>query len=309
MRVVVLFGDRRDRARLTASLAGTASVVTVDQLADARRALRAPGTIAALVCVHVAESASALAAVRDLRGRFPALALIVYCDLHGLARRTLVALIRAGASDVIFRGVDDGRAVVLDAVAGAARHTHAHEIRERLSGSVCGELRTYFAFGLQTPQAADDLDAAAASLGLSRRTLSRRFAALGAPTPRRFFRWTRLLLAAALLRERGRTLPSVAHELHFESASALRLQLRRYAGVGVTSASRGEASRASVFAQVWGAFARAIGGEAPAPEGGTPPARMTPAPTATTPSPRVPPPNASASPSSGQGSGIDDTSR
>jgi AraC-like DNA-binding protein len=237
VRVIVLFGSRRDRLRIAESLAGSAAVAAADDLAEATRALGHPDARACIVCVTPERVAVAIAAIGALRAAFPSRALIAWCDLHELDRPSLVATIRAGASDLLFRGIDDGRTVARHALANAVRGSCAADLLRDLQPTVPADLLPFLRHGLHTPAAADELDATAAALGMARRTLAKRLALLGAPPPRRFFSWTRLLLAGALLAEPGRTLQAVALELGFESTPALRLQLRRYAGVIVTSSS------------------------------------------------------------------------
>jgi AraC-like DNA-binding protein len=235
MRVALLFGSRPDRLRFAGALEGSAEIVAADALSDAWPLLEAPGTRACIVCVHAPAAPLAIGVIRELRQAFPALPIVAYCDVHALDRQHLIGAIRAGATDLIFRGIDDGAAVARHVLAQAVRHTHADELLRRLTPSLEPALLEFVRFGLQHPTAASDLDMTAAALGMARRTLTKRLQLLHAPPPRRLFTWTRLLLAGSLLSDPGRSAQSVALELELESGGALRQLLRRYADVALSA--------------------------------------------------------------------------
>ncbi len=235
MRVALLFGSRHDRLRFAGALEGSAEIVAADAVADAWPLLEHPGTSACIVCVQTPVAPLAIGAIRELRQAFPALPIVAYCDVHELDRQDLIGTIRAGATDLIFRGIDDGVTVARHVLAQAVRHTHADELLRTLAPQLAPALLDFVRFGLQHPTAADDLDMTAAALGMARRTLTKRLQRLEAPPPRRLFTWTRLLLAASMLSEPGRSVQSVALELELESAGALRQLLRRYADVALSA--------------------------------------------------------------------------
>lgn len=254
LHVAVLYGDRRDQLRLGSALAGRATLEWLDRPAEATLALTRTLTDVLIVCLTTAGAPSAISAIRAVRAAFPSLAIVAYCDVHELDRQALVRTIQAGATDLIFRGIDDGRTVAQHALAHAVHVTHVDRWLTEFRPLIREELRPYLRHGLLTPAAADDLSGTAAAFGLARRTLSKRLAALGAPPPRRFFTWTRLLLAASLLSEPGRSLQSVALQLQLGSANALRQLLQRYAGLSVTAGG----DRRDVRPTVKAAFSQAL---------------------------------------------------
>lgn len=89
-----------------------------------------------------------------------------------------------------------------------------------------------------------DVARAAAALGLTRQTLRNHLVRHGLPRPQTFLVWCRLLAAASLLDERGRTLDSVALQLNFSSGQNLGAALRRYVGANITTLRFGEVSPA-----------------------------------------------------------------
>jgi hypothetical protein len=70
--------------------------------------------------------------------------------------------------------------------------------------------------------------------------------------------WCRLLLVTRLLEEPGRTVESIALQLDYPSASALRNQVRRFLGMTLS-----EAAAQGGFAFALERFARAMGRRAP----------------------------------------------
>jgi AraC-like DNA-binding protein len=240
VQVVVLFGGRQEHGRLASALTGAATVVAAESLQDAHPLLEHAETRVCVVCVEARAAARSIGAIRELAERFPGLAVVAYCDVHELDRQALISTVRSGATDLIFRGIDDGQAVARHVLAHAVRRTHASALFDELAPRMPAGLRPFLQHGLQHPAAADALDETAAVFALARRTLAKRLLRLGAPSPRRFFTWTRLLLAGALLADPGRTLQSVALELQLDSGTSLRHLLRRYAGLGrAGSVSRG----------------------------------------------------------------------
>ena len=238
MHVVVLFGSRRDRLRLAESLAEVASCSSADSLSEARSRLAlADEPTVCIVCTGPTTAPVAVGAIAELRAAFPTLPIVAHCDVHEVDRQALIATIRAGASDLLFRGIDDGRTVMRHVLAAAVQHTHAEALLARFASQLTEPLLELMRFGLEHPDATEDLDVTAAAFGVARRTLAKHLEQVGAPSPRRFFTWMRLLLAASLLTDPGRSVQAVAVQLRFESGGALRQLLRRYADVSVSSAT------------------------------------------------------------------------
>ncbi len=92
----------------------------------------------------------------------------------------------------------------------------------------------------------------ARSLNLSRRTLLRWCERAELPPPRKLLAWMRILLAAELLDDPGRTVLSVAHSCGYSSDSGLRRVTQKFVGSSPTELRRrGAFARASkVFLEV-----------------------------------------------------------
>ena len=233
LQVVVLLGDRIDEQRLTSALGNRADILAHAGLASAQRALRDLRTSVVVVCLRTAQAATALAAIRDVRRSFSRLSIVVSLDVREVDRQLLVQAVHAGAADLILHGIDDGAQVARHVLDNARVLSLAEQWLTELAPELSVPLFPFVRYGLRTPSAADSLEVSAAALGLARRTLSLKLAAIKAPPPRRLFTWTRLLLASSLLSERGRSLHRVALQLHLPSANSLRQLLQRYARVSV----------------------------------------------------------------------------
>jgi AraC-like DNA-binding protein len=86
----------------------------------------------------------------------------------------------------------------------------------------------------------------AKALYLSRRTLLRWCERAELPPPRKLLAWMRILLAAELLDDRGRTVLSVAHTCGYSSDSGLRRVTQKFLGASPTTLrERGAFTRAS----------------------------------------------------------------
>ncbi len=69
------------------------------------------------------------------------------------------------------------------------------------------------------------------ALGVHRKTLVDRLKAAQLPSPRAIIGWCRLLVAARVLDDPGRTVEQVALMLDFPSGTALRNMCKRYTGL------------------------------------------------------------------------------
>jgi transcriptional regulator GlxA family with amidase domain len=75
-------------------------------------------------------------------------------------------------------------------------------------------------------------------LHLSERTVLRWSTRAGLPPPRRLLAWMRMLLAASLLDDPGRSVLSVAHACGYASDSSLRRAMQDFLGTGPTALRR-----------------------------------------------------------------------
>jgi len=117
------------------------------------------------------------------------------------------------------------------ALASARRETAAANILRVVEPLVPRPLWAFFSYCAVNATRPLDVEHVAAELRVHRRTLAGRLARAGLPGPRKIVAWHRLLHAARLLEEPGRSLERIAEELAFPSASALHNLFCRYTGL------------------------------------------------------------------------------
>ena len=234
MTLVALVLDAGARARIGAAVRGRGGMGETRfcaRLAEVRQALGAGGVHALLVEPDDAGGRPTSALVREVRERFPRVTVVAYCAPRPARSGAIVDLVRAGAHQLLLRGVDDEghslRLVIDEAEQRAAGELVRAQVRARVAEAAWPLAELYLTRLAQPPSIAE----AAAALGVHRRTLLNRLQLAGCPPPAELRTWCRLFVAARLLEEPGRTVESVAHQLEFPSAGAFRNALKRSTGL------------------------------------------------------------------------------
>jgi AraC-like DNA-binding protein len=187
---------------------------------------------------------------RMLRAEYPRVPVLIYAPLTAAASRTIVALARAGITNVIIAGYDDlNHAVrpILDASASACTAEAAYV---RLSAVASPGVAAILSYALRYATAAPTVAAAARALRVHRKTLAAWCLASGAPSPRVLITWCRLVIAAERLAEPRWPAERVARAFGFGSGSALAGLIRRH--IGLTRAeirARGSGTVIEMLAQ------------------------------------------------------------
>lgn len=252
-RVAALVVGTTQRARISEALRGTASVQFIE-LAD--ELLGAP--VDARVDMIISEladraGASTVPAIATLRERFPSLPILAYVGLTPHDLRGLVTATRAGVNAVIVAGVDDGVGVLTGRLSAARSGQTSELIMEAARPLVPRSLWAFFrCCAIHSTHPIDVADAARA-LGIDRKTIRNRLLKAGLPLPRSVIAWNRLLHAARLLDDPGRSVEHVATILEFPSASAFDNMLRRYAAL-----TPGELRTRGAFAWLLDAYIAAL---------------------------------------------------
>jgi len=214
------------------------------------------GTVSATVVfvdattIDVAETA-----LRRIRANFPVHPLIAYYNGRGLTPRNLITVAQSGITELLQSDIDDSRLTFARILNSASRVTYAQTLADLLKNDVPEELHSVFLFSLEHAGRRLEVTELAATVGLSKRTLSWRMAQHGAPSPRVFLTWCRLLVASLLLNDSGRTLDSVADQLNFSGGHSLGAVFFRHMGQGIISLRR-----LGVLNQALTAFRREISG-------------------------------------------------
>jgi len=174
---------------------------------------------------------SRLPAVTALRERFPSTILLgVPRAMRPLDLQEIVPLVRAGLHDLVFLDPSvDARQMVAGALTRAQLDSAEECVLRALVIPQSPDSRRLIETCVRRGRDGWGVKELANALGVRRSTLARRFRRVGLAPPARVLIWTRLLLAARLLEDSGRTVAAVAHELRYPSAAALRRTLKREA--------------------------------------------------------------------------------
>jgi AraC-like DNA-binding protein len=152
-------------------------------------------------------------------------------------------------AEVVLRGVED----TADGIALAVRHAQGTVMQglmdEVLPPYVTGRARRLLLAAAEAVAAGGHAPDLAALLGVTETTVMRRCERLHLPPPRRLLAWVRVLLAAKLLDQPGRTSQSVAYACGYSAEAALRRVVKEFLDVSVTELRKRGALRtaAGVF--------------------------------------------------------------
>lgn len=166
--------------------------------------------------------------VMHARREFPSLPIVAWCPLSAEAMHEVLLLTKAGVDDVLVREYDDVDELLRGVLASARGRRTASEVLPLVAPLVPSDVLPIIACSLELAGRATSVETIARRLGVHRKTLVNRVAVAGLPTPSALIAWCRLLLAARLLEDPGRSVEQVALALDFGSGTALRNMLRRY---------------------------------------------------------------------------------
>lgn len=166
-----------------------------------------------------------------LRTRHPALELVAYADFTGRPAGDPFTLAQLGVRAVVPRGAANEAALLAAALDCAPGWTPLEELVERLREVLPASVHGWLEPVLRSPVEPRTVPELARRAGCSPRTLRRTLAAAGLPSPEQLLAWRRLLHAARLLEDPGRSVESVARTLELSSGAALRKTLRTMAGL------------------------------------------------------------------------------
>jgi AraC-like DNA-binding protein len=165
--------------------------------------------------------------VRRLRQAHPRLTLIAYVSPSPQRVREIFDAGRYGFAGLVVAGEDDAPRTLLSVIDQAEARALTGALRTELKELAPDALDAVL---LAVTRAHERLSpvSLAKLLGRSPRALTRRLAAEGLPSPQRLLGWARLIVAAHLLEDSGRSADRVAATLGFPSGSAYRNTCQRY---------------------------------------------------------------------------------
>lgn len=181
--------------------------------------------------------------MRGFLSRFSWLPVVAVVRPGPEALELLRTLGRWGVSEVIVEGVEDTPAGIAKAIRFAQGKLLQGLIEEMLPPYLPGRVRRLLFASAEAISVGGHSPDLAAILGVTETTVIRRCESLRLPPPRRLLAWMRVLLAARLLEEAGRTSQSVAYACGYATEAGLRRVMQNFLGLGITELRRRGALR------------------------------------------------------------------
>lgn len=223
--------DPSSRARLQDALRGQATVRFCEKQTELLAL--AENDLAGVVVLDMRDrdGNSTLGTVRVLRASFPSIPVVLYCAISPDTSRDVLAFARAGVNDLVLRDVDDIRLTLRTAMSNAADHCSARTILAELETVIPAAVTPLIRFCLENGRRALTVEDLAKELNVHRKTLVDRLSQARLPTPSSIISWCRLIVAARLLDDPGRSIEQVALLLDFPSGTSMRNMMKRYTGL------------------------------------------------------------------------------
>jgi len=184
--------------------------------------------------------------LRALLWEFPSATVLAAMELRSGRSHDVRTLGEWGITDIISIGEEDTHEAIARRLRDARGRPLQNLLQRCLPTSVSGRARTLLMEAAEVVSMGGRGRDLARSLHLSERTVLRWSERSGLPPPRRLMAWMRILLAASLLDDPGRTVLSVANACGYSSDSSLRRAMQDFLGTIPTTLRReGAFSRAS----------------------------------------------------------------
>src|SRR5215218_2429118 len=184
--------------------------------------------------------------LRALLWEFPSATVLAAMELRPGRSHDVRTLGEWGVTDIISIGEEDTHEAISRRLRGAQGRPLQNLLQRCLPTSISGRARTLLMAAAEVVSMGGRGRDLARSLHLSERTVLRWSERSGLPPPRRLMAWMRILLAASLLDDPGRTVLSVAFACGYSSDSSLRRAMQDFLGTIPTTLRReGAFSRAS----------------------------------------------------------------
>jgi AraC-like DNA-binding protein len=177
-------------------------------------------------------------ALRRLLRAFPSVPVLVILELRPETMGDLLMLLDWGVSEVI----SSMREATPAALRARLREAHARPLKRRLERSltryVGADARLLLRAAAEVAVEGGDAPLLADRLGVTPRTLAARCRRAALPPPRQLQAWLRVLLAALLLEDRGRTAAAAARACGYHTDRSLRRGMVRLLGAGTEAVRR-----------------------------------------------------------------------
>jgi AraC-like DNA-binding protein len=176
--------------------------------------------------------------LRTLLWEFPSATVLAAMDLRPGRSRDLRTLGEWGVTDVISLAEDDTQEAIYRRLRSIEGRSLQRLLERTLPPMLSGRTRMLMMTAAEVVAVGGKARDLARRLHLSERTVLRWAERAGLPAPRRLLAWMRILLAASLLDDPGRSVLSVAHACGYSSDSSLRRAMQDFLGTGPSALRR-----------------------------------------------------------------------
>lgn len=184
--------------------------------------------------------------LRTLLWEFPSATVLTAMEVQSPNSRDLRTLGEWGVTDIVSLSEDDTVEALYRRLRSVEGRSLQLLLHRTLPPMLSGRTRVLMMTAAEVVAAGAKARELARRLHLSERSVLRWSTRAGLPPPRRLLAWMRILLAASLLDDPGRSVLSVAHACGYASDSSLRRAMQDFLGTGPTALRReGAFSRAS----------------------------------------------------------------
>lgn len=176
--------------------------------------------------------------LRTLLWEFPSATVLAALDVQPGHTRDLRTLGEWGVTDVVVLSEDDTHEALYRRLRTVEGRSLQLLLERTLPAMLSGRTRLMMMTAAEVVAAGARARELARRLHLSERTVLRWACRAGLPPPRRLLAWMRILLAASLLDDPGRSVLAVAHACGYASDSSLRRAMQDFLGAGPTALRR-----------------------------------------------------------------------
>lgn len=234
--VLVLHADPEVRARVRAATRGGYTVQEVADWTALHSALReAPPSTLVVVDPYFGSDPHLAPNLLHVLVDFPSTPVVATLRFDPEAAADLFTLRDWGVTEIVTLSHDDTPKALRERLRGAQGLPVKVLLDSLLPHALPAQARTIIDAAADVVATGGAIQDLAARLGISERTLRRWCEAGGLPPARRLLTWMRLLLAAELLDDPGRTAVGVAHAFGYSTGTNFWKAMQAFAGAGPTA--------------------------------------------------------------------------
>jgi AraC-like DNA-binding protein len=197
-----------------------------------------PSSIVVIDCTP-ADRAPGLGRMWELLTAFPSISVVAAVPLLATPPALTRELLDHGISEFLDLDLDCSPVLAIRRFREARGRPFTRRVDASLSRYVSADGTTLIRAAAQVAVAGGNAAELAEVFGVTAETVGSWCADAGLPPPRTLQAWMRLLLAATLLEERGRSVASIARHCGYSSDRSLRRALNKFVGTDARSARQG----------------------------------------------------------------------